>query len=265
MTPLRLAVAGAAGRTGRAVVRRAHEDPAFELVAALTAAEDPLLGRDAGRVAGLDPIGLPLTIEVATGCDVLVDFTLPAGTVAWARWCGREGVPLVSGTTGLDESQQAVLHDAAGRIPVLWAPNMSIGINLMLALVKELAAALDPDWDVEICETHHRHKIDAPSGTAGALAEAIFAGRGQASDAAVVHGRSGHCGPRPAGQIGVHALRMGELVGEHEVHFTCDTEALTLRHRAFSREVFAVGALHAARWLHGKPPGRYQMRDVLTR
>jgi 4-hydroxy-tetrahydrodipicolinate reductase len=140
---------------------------------------------------------------------------------------------------------------------------MSTGVNLLLALVAELAAKLDHEWDVEICETHHRHKVDAPSGTARALLDAICRARGQSPDDAAIYGRGGDVGPRPAGQIGVHAVRMGAIVGEHEVHFTSAAESLTLRHRAFSRDAFAEGALRAARWVQARPPGLYTMRDVL--
>ncbi len=264
MNPIRLGVAGATGRMGRALIRLAADDPAFVVVAAVTAADDPLLGRDAGSVAGIEPVHLNLGTETASPCDVLVEFTQAAGCVSWARWCAAGGVPLVSGTTGLDEAQQAALRAAAERVPIVWAPNMSIGVNLMLAVAAELAAKLDPAWDIEICETHHRHKTDAPSGTARAFLEAVSAARGQPSDKLAVYGRAGSSGPRPAGQIGVHAIRMGEIVGEHEVHFTSAAESLTLRHRAFSRDTFAAGALRAARWLVGKPPGLYTMRDVLT-
>ena len=262
MNPLRLTIAGCTGRMGVALTRLAAGDPAFKIVAATTLPGDPRLGQDAGRVAGIDELGLPTTADIQAACDVLIEFTTPAGCESWARWCAGHGVRLVSGTTGLTQSQHATLRAAAEAVAVVWAPNMSIGVNLLLATVAELAAKLDERWDVEICETHHRHKVDAPSGTAKALLEAVCRGRGQPV-ADTVYGRAGQCGPRPAGQIGVHAVRMGSIVGEHEVHFTSDTEAVTLRHRAFARDTFAAGALRAARWLQGRGPGLYGMHDVL--
>ena len=263
MTPLRLAIAGCTGRMGQALVRLAAADPAMQLVAAATLAGDPRCGQDAGRVAGLEPLNLPIVSEIAAPCDVLVEFTLPAGCDAWTRWCADHGVALVSGTTGLSPAQHGTLRTAAERIPIVWAPNMSTGISVLLAVAEQLAAKLDLAWDVEICEVHHRRKVDAPSGTARALLEAVCRGRGQSPDATTVHGRVGDCGPRPVGQIGVHAIRMGAIVGEHEVHFTTEQESIALRHRAFSRDTFAAGALRAVRWLHGRPAGLYTMRDVL--
>ena len=262
-TPLRLAIAGCTGRTGVALTRLAAGDPAFVIVAAVTVSNDPRLGQDAGQAAGIDALGVPIAAEVETACDVLIEFTTPAGCASWARWCTGRGVRFVSGTTGLTEPQHATLRAAAEQVPVVWAPNMSIGVNLLLAVVAELAAKLDDTWDVEICETHHRHKVDAPSGTAHALLEAICRARGQSNADAAVYGRAGQCGPRPAGQIGVHALRMGSIVGEHEVHFASAAEAVTLRHRAFTRDTFAAGALRAARWLQSRGPGLYGMHDVL--
>ena len=263
MNPLRLAIAGCSGRMGRTLISLAAGDPAFQIVAAVTVPQDARIGQDAGRIAGLDPLGVTVATEITAACDALLEFTLPAGCQHWANWCAEHGVPLVSGTTGLDAAQQATLRRAAEMVPIVWAPNMSVGVNLLLGLVAELAAKLDQTWDVEICETHHRQKIDAPSGTARALLDAVCAARKQAASEVAMHGRSGDCGPRPAGQIGVHALRMGALVGEHEVHFTSAAESLTLRHRAFSRDTFAAGALRAARWLQQRQPGLHTMRDVL--
>lgn len=263
MKPLCLAIAGCTGRMGRALIRLAAADPDFEIVAAATVPDDPLLGQDAGSVAGLGPINVAIRADVGRRCEALVEFTTPAGCQTWSGWCAGAGVPLVSGTTGLDQAQRDALHSAAARTPIVWAPNMSVGVNLMLAVAADLAARLDDDWDVEICETHHRRKVDAPSGTARALLEAICQARGCQPKQTAIHGREGQCGPRPRGQIGVHAVRMGEIVGEHEVHFTCDAESVTLRHRALARDTFAAGALRAARWLVGRPPGLYSMRDVL--
>ncbi len=263
MNTIRLAIAGCTGRMGRTLVRLAAGEPALAVVAAVTIPDDPLLGQDAGRVAGVNDLGVAIGTEVTVPRDALVEFTMPAGSLAWAKWCADHGVALVSGTTGLEAAHHAALRAAGRRVPVLWAPNMSVGVNLLLAVVEEVAAKLDVSWDVELTETHHRRKVDAPSGTARALLEAVCRGRGQTPEQAAVYGRQGQCGPRPAGQIGVHALRMGEIVGEHEVHFASDAESLTLGHRAYSRDTFAAGALRAVRWLHGRPAGLYTMRDVL--
>jgi 4-hydroxy-tetrahydrodipicolinate reductase len=263
MSRLRVVIAGCTGQMGRTLIRLAASDPAFEVVGAATIPGDLRLGEDAGRMAGVDSLNVPITTELNVPCDALVEFTSLAGCEAWARWCAAHRVSLVSGTTGLGASQQAALRAAAEQVPVGWAPNMSIGINLLLKLVADVAAKLDLTWDVEIAETHHRRKADAPSGTARALLEDICRVRGQQPDDVAVYGREGQTGPRPAGQIGVHALRMGAIVGEHEVHFTSDAESLTLRHRAFSRDTFAAGALRAARWLQGRAPGLYSMKDVL--
>ncbi len=263
MTVLHIAIAGSTGQMGRTLIRLAAGDPALAVVGAATIPGDLRLGEDAGRMAGVDGLNVPITTEINTPCDALLEFTSLAGCETWARWCGAHGVPLVSGTTGLGEAQQAALRSAAEHVPVVWAPNMSVGINLLLKLVADLAGKLDLTWDVEIDETHHRRKADAPSGTARALLEEICRARGQRPAEVAVYGRAGQLGPRPPGQIGVHALRMGAIVGEHEVHFTSDAESLTLRHRAFSRDTFAAGALRAARWLQGRPAGLYDMRDVL--
>lgn len=263
MDPLRLAIAGCTGRMGQTLMRLIHADPRFELVGAATATEDQQLGADAGGMAGIGDVGVPVEANLDVDCDALIEFTLPDGPGEWATWCGDRGVALISGTTGLSDADWSALRQASESIPIVWAPNMSVGVNLMLALVEDLARKLDEAWDIEILEAHHRRKIDAPSGTARALLEAVCEGRGLDPQDAAVHGRAGRCGPRDARQIGVHALRMGSIVGEHEVHFSCDAEALTLRHRAFSRETFATGALRAALWLRGRSPGLYTMRDVL--
>jgi 4-hydroxy-tetrahydrodipicolinate reductase len=264
MSAVRLAIAGCTGRTGATVLRLAARDRAFQVVAALTVAGDPQLGQDAGPAAGLKPLGLMISDAISATCDVLVEFTTPPGAAHWARWCGAAGVPLVSGTTGLGDEVKAALQHAAERVPVLWSANMSIGVNLLLGLVAQVAARLGEAWDVEITETHHRHKVDAPSGTAKMLLAEIARVRGHAAEEIASYGRHGQCGPRAAGQVGVHAIRMGEVVGEHEVSFASANETLTLRHRASSRDAFAAGALAAARWIIGKPAGYYTMGDVLS-
>jgi 4-hydroxy-tetrahydrodipicolinate reductase len=264
MSPLRLAIIGATGRMGRVLVRLCAGDAGLCLTAAVTAPGDPLLGRDAGVIAGSEALQVPLTIAVTAPCDAVIEFAAPAATATWATWCAAHGIPLVSGTTGLDETQQAALHAAATRIPLVWAPNMSIGINLLLSLVADVAARLGPEWDIEIVETHHRGKVDAPSGTAGALLQAAAGARQQDARHVAIHGRQGQCGPRRTGEIGIHAVRGGAVVGEHQVRFFSDTETVLLEHRAFSRDTFAAGALRAARWVQGRAAGLYSMQDVLA-
>lgn len=264
MKPLRLAIIGCCGRMGRALIRLASGDPRFRLVAAVSVPDDPALGRDAGRVAGLDELGLPISADCTPDCDAAIEFTLPDGCRHWAEWCGEQGVALVSGTTGLGEAEWGALRAAARRVAVLWAPNMSVGVNLLLELARQVARRLGRQWDVEICEQHHADKLDAPSGTAGALLEAVCAARGEDPQTAACYGRSGRCGPRRPGEIGVHALRLGSSIGQHEVYFGAPGETLILAHRAESRDIFAAGALRAACWLADRPAGLYRMADVLS-
>lgn len=264
MNPVRLAIVGCCGRMGRTLIRLAAGDPGFRVVAAVTIEGDPTLGKDAGIAAGLGELGIPITEGCKVPCDVVVEFTLPAGCRAWAEWCARNGRALVSGTTGLSDADWRVLRAAAEHVPLVWSPNMSVGVNLLLLLAAYAAARIDDSWDVEICEAHHREKLDAPSGTARALLEVVCRVRGTESRDVAAYGRHGRCGPRRPGEIGVHALRLGGNVGEHEVHFAAAGEMLTLRHQALSRDIFAAGALRAAGWIVGRRPGLYQMRDVLA-
>jgi 4-hydroxy-tetrahydrodipicolinate reductase len=263
MNPIRLAIAGCTGRTGSAVLRQAVSDSRFAVVAALAHKSDPRVGQDVGAIVGSGPLGLPITHECRAVCDVLIEFTNPQGCAAWAGWCAENRVALVSGTTGLGASEEQQLRQAATCVPVLWSPNMSIGVNLLLVLVEEVARRLGGEWDVEICEAHHRHKVDAPSGTAKALLSAVCTARGAEPQQVGVFGRSGVCGPRRSGEVGVHALRLGGLVGQHVISFASATELLRLEHQALSRDAFAAGALHAACWLAGRPAGWYAMRDLL--
>lgn len=261
MNEIRIGVSGCCGRMGRAVVRLAAEDAALRVAAGVTVAGDPLLGQDVGTIAGVKALGVAVAEKPGATPDVCVDFSTPAACARWAAWCAERGVALVSGTTGLGEAEQAALRNAAGRVAVVWAANMSVGVNLLLGLVEQAARALDAGWDVEIVEAHHRNKADAPSGTARALLGSVNAGRGE--EAALKHGRHGAHELRNAGEIGVHAVRMGGVVGDHDVHFASSGEVLTLSHRAGSRDIFAAGALRAAKWIVGKPAGLYSMQDVL--
>ena len=246
--PIRITVRGAAGRMGGAIVRLAEADPRIEVV---------------GRPArGLDPSEERTQIEAAA---VVVDVTSPDGVKSLLdlHHDALAGRALLVGTTGLDEPTLGRLHSLAGRTAVLVAPNFSPGVNLLLGLVRRAAALLPADrWDAEIVETHHGAKQDAPSGTALALLEALA--RGRSEDPAARHGRSGHTGLRPEGEVGVHALRGGGVVGEHRVLFLGARERLEIAHSALDRDVFAEGALLAARWLAGRPAGTYTMDDVLA-
>jgi len=256
---IRLAIAGAAGRAGRCVVDQAAGDDRFEIAAALTGPGCSMSGK-ALRVGDREVV---VTETLDVSCDVLIDFTVAAGTMAWLEVCTKRRTPMVIGATGHDNRQLAKIEEAARAIPILKATNFSVGVQVMLGVVGRLAKQLGEAYDVEIVEAHHRHKVDAPSGTALTLAEAIAAATGRTTKEEVVFGRHGLTGERPRGQIGVHAVRMGDLVSSHEVHFSGPGETLTLRHTAHSRDTFAVGALRAAAWIVRKPPGIYAMHDLL--
>ena len=255
---MKIAIAGAAGRMGQMLIREIERTPGASLAAALEHAGSPALGGETG--------GVKITADpaVAIGAaNVLIDFTVPAATVVHAQVCADKGVSMVIGTTGLDPDQTAAIHAAAKKVPILWAANMSLGVNILLALIEKTASMLDPAYDIEIVEMHHRHKIDAPSGTALALGRAAAAGRKVKLEDVWRKSRDGHTGARPAGEIGFATLRGGEEVGVHTVMFAAAGERLELSHRSFSRETYASGAVRAALWLEGRKPGLYGMKDVL--
>lgn len=258
--PFKVAVSGATGRMGRAVVRLCHAASDLTLVGACTSPSSPSLGEDAGSIAGVPVAGVALSADVESallGADVVIDFSLPPAFQRLVRAASSQGVALVSGTTGVVDAE--LLDRAASRIPVLWAPNMSLGVAVLSDLLTEAVRRLGPGFDVEITETHHRGKVDAPSGTARRLAEAAQ----KARDLSPVHGREGLTGPRAQSEVGVFALRGGDVIGDHSVHLLGPGERLELTHRATNRELFAHGALRAARWLVGKKPARYSLSDVL--
>jgi 4-hydroxy-tetrahydrodipicolinate reductase len=237
----------------------AGEDERFELVAALTKPGCPTVG----SVLHAGDRSVVVTETLDTECDVLVDFAVASGTMAWLEVCREHGIPLVTGATGHDEEQLARMREVARSIPILKASNFSLGIQAILRLVGPLAKELGDAYDAEIVESHHRRKVDAPSGTALTLVQEIVKTTGRSKDKDVVFGRHGHTGEKPPRQIGVHAVRMGDGIGWHEVHFAGPGETITIRHNAHSRETFAAGALKAAAWIIGKPPGFYTMHDVL--
>lgn len=260
---IRLAIAGAAGRMGGRLVALAHADDRFDLVAALEAAKSPNIGADAGERAGIGRIDLPIQDRTETDFDVLIDFTTATATPHWADLCVAAGRPIVIGTTGHAPEQLAAIQKAAEKTAVLKSSNMSLGVNVLLRIVGQVAKALGDDYDIEIAETHHRFKADAPSGTALALLDSIVEATGRDKQDDVIYGRHGIMGPRPRREIGMHALRVGDTVGEHAIHFGNLGETVTIAHSAHTRDTFVQGALRAAAWMAGKPAGFYTMQDVL--
>ena len=266
---MRIGIVGCAGRMGRANMREVLEAGGDVVLAGgVERPGHPALGQDLGVLAGLEPVGRAAADDLdglLAASDAVIEFSTPAATVATAALAAARGsCAHVIGTTGLDGSQADALRGAARRIPVVWAPNMSLGVNLLLGLVEQVARALDPGgFDVEVVEMHHRHKVDAPSGTALALGRAAARGRGVDLDAAAVRARDGITGPRAAGQIGFATLRGGDVVGEHRVLFAGLGERLELAHVATDRRIYARGALRAATWAAARLPGLYGMADVL--
>jgi 4-hydroxy-tetrahydrodipicolinate reductase len=266
MADTRIAVIGCAGRVGRMLIADIVASEGCALAGGVVRPGGAALGQDLGALAGVGHLGQAVgddPEQLLRDCDVAIEFSLPKATAEHALLAARLGTPLVIGTTGLHGSEEAAVHDAARQVPIVWAANTSLGINLLLGLVAQVAARLGPDWDLEIMEMHHRGKVDAPSGTALALGRAAAAARGVAFDEVAVRGRDGITGPRPAGAIGFAALRGGDNIGEHHVVFAAAGELLELTHRATNRGIYAKGAVRAARWLIGRPPGLYGMQDVL--
>jgi 4-hydroxy-tetrahydrodipicolinate reductase len=258
----KIAITGAAGRMGRRLAALAIESERFDIAAAMEVPGHPDIGKDVGELAGVGAFGVNVTGELIGEPDVVIDFSLPEGTMTYVPLCGEQGVALVTGTTGLTASQQAQVVDTATQIAVVQAANMSVGINVLLKVVAQVARALGADYDIEVSETHHRFKKDAPSGTAVALTGAICEAIGKDLAETVVFGRAGQC-PRKPGEIGVHALRVGDTIGEHVVSFGNLGETITVGHSAHTRDTFVRGALRAAEWIVGKSPGLYSMHDVL--
>ena len=261
---LGIVVTGAAGRMGAQIVRLLAGEADLRLHAAVERAGGP--GGDSGLAAGLPANGLPVTHDLAAalpGADVVVDFTHHEASARHAEICAERGVAVVIGSTGFTPQARARVEAAARRVPVVLSPNMSVGVNVLFELVRRAAATLGDAFDVEIVELHHKRKKDAPSGTAEKLAEVAARALGREPAEVVAYARHGMVGERPAREIGVQALRGGDVVGEHTVLFCGEGERLELVHRAMSREQFARGALRAARWVAGRPAGLYDMADVL--
>jgi 4-hydroxy-tetrahydrodipicolinate reductase len=263
---LNVAMLGASGRMGRTIVPLIVDSADLRLSGALAAAGDAHIGHDAGVVSGTAAVAVSITSDAGRaleGAQVAIDFTLPAASLAHARLCLARKVPLVIGTTGHDEAMRAEIARVAGAIPVVMAPNMSLGVNLLFKLAELGARALGTDYDIEIFEAHHRHKVDAPSGTALGLGRAVASGRGTTLEEAAEYARHGATGPRRKGAIGFSVVRGGDIVGDHRVFFAGPGEQVELAHHAQDRSGFARGALVAARWVVGRPAGLYSMMDVL--
>ena len=260
---MKLAIHGAAGRMGQRVTALAQADPRFQIVAALESANHPALGQDAGLLAGVGPIDVPLGVVGESDADVVIDFSVPDAAIAVVAHCLESSRPVVGATTGLDDEQQQFLRKAAQKIPMVWAPSMSTAVNVAMKLTKMAAEALrdlPTGVDVEIIECHHRFKEDAPSGTALRFGQIVAEAMDKSQH---THGRSGRPGQRPPGEIGYHAIRAGDNPGEHTIVFGMLGETLEIRVSASNRNCYAQGALMAAAWLADKPPGLYSMNDVL--
>jgi 4-hydroxy-tetrahydrodipicolinate reductase len=266
MAGTRMGIVGCGGRMGRMLVAEVAATEGCALAGGCAKPGSGYVNQDIGELAGIGRLGIAVgdnTEKLIRDSAVLIDFTAPSATAAHAAHAARLRKAMVIGTTGLSAEEAAVVRQAAREVPIVWAPNMSLGINLLLGLVEEVARRLGSDWDVEIMEMHHRGKVDAPSGTALALGRAVAAGRGAVFDDVQQRGRDGITGPRRTGDIGFAALRGGDAVGDHHVVFAGAGERLELVHRATSRAIYAKGAVQAARWVIDRPPGLYGLKEVL--
>lgn len=262
----RVGIAGCAGRMGQMLLKTLAAVPGVLVVGGTERRGSPALGMDLGALAGTEPFGITVGDDASVlfeNADVVIDFTNPSATAQHAGYAARTGTAHVIGTTGLDSEQVAAVTRAAQKAPIVLASNMSLGVNLLEQVVEQVARILDTEWDIEILEMHHRHKVDAPSGTALTLGEAAARGRGVALRRVSKRARDGQVGPRVKGEIGFQALRGGDVVGDHTVMFAADGERVEITHKASSREIFARGAVKAVLWAAGKGPGLYSMKDVL--
>lgn len=263
---LRIAIIGAAGRMGRTLIEAVNASPDLQLTAGIVEPESSLVGADLGELAGLGRNSIAIASSLAAvvaDFDLLIDFTSPATTLANAEFCAQHNKAMVIGTTGLTETEKKQLAVAAQTTRIVFAPNMSVGVNLCFKLLEMAAAALGADYDVEIVEAHHRHKVDAPSGTALGMGEAVAKALGRNLQEVAVYGREGITGARKPETIGFATLRVGDVVGDHTVIFGNEGERIEITHKASSRMTFAKGAVRAAKWLQDKPAGLYTMQDVL--
>jgi 4-hydroxy-tetrahydrodipicolinate reductase len=266
MAATKMGVVGCAGRMGRMLVAEIAASENCVVAGGTDAPGSGYVNHDIGEVAGIGRIGIPVGDKVEKlmrEADVVIEFTQPAATAEHARIAAALGTPMVVGTTGLSREESAAVREAARRIPIVWAPNMSLAVTLLLDIVEEVARRLGLEWDIEVLEMHHRGKVDAPSGTALALGRAAAKGRGAAFEEVAKRGRDGIVGPRPSGEIGLAALRGGDAVGDHHVVFAAPGERLELVHRATSRAIYAKGAVSAAHWVVAQPAGLYGLKEVL--
>ena len=263
---IHVAITGAAGRMGRHLIDACHQIEDMRCTVASEHPDSPLIGADAGALAGIGQLNLPITVDLAPLTDrfnVLIDFTRPAATLNHLNICQAAGKAMVIGTTGFSAEQKAEISRAAQHIPIVFAPNMSVGVNLCFKLLEMAARALGDGVDIEIVEAHHRYKVDAPSGTALAMGQVIAKTLGRDLAQCAVYGRQGVTGERDRATIGFSTIRAGDIVGEHTVLFADLGEQIEITHRASSRMTFAKGALRAAAWLTGRDPGLFDMQDVL--
>jgi 4-hydroxy-tetrahydrodipicolinate reductase len=262
---IRCVIAGAGGRMGRMLIEAVLKAPDAELAAAFDMPGSPCIGKDAGEQLGM-PCGVKIGADVETAlqnADCLIDFTRPEGTLNHLEICRRLGVHAVIGTTGFSAEQKKRIEDVARDIPVVFAPNMAVGVNAVFRLLEVAARILDAGYDIEVIEAHHRHKVDAPSGTALRMGEVVAKALGRDLAECAVYGREGHTGERPATQIGFATIRGGDIVGDHTVLFAGTGERVEITHKAASRMPYALGSLRAARFLRGRKNGLFDMQDVL--
>lgn len=265
MNPIRFAIAGAGGRMGRTLIEAVLAAEDAQLTAALEQPDSPLLGKDAGELVG-QPCGVAVSSDVDAAlaqADCLIDFTRPEGTLQHLEICRKRGVHMVIGTTGFSTEQKLAIQDASRDIPVVFAPNMAVGVNAVFKLLDVAARILSEGYDIEVIEAHHRHKVDAPSGTALRMGEVVAAALGRDLAECAVYGREGHTGERPATQIGFSTIRGGDIVGDHTVLFAGTGERVEITHKSASRMPYAQGSLRAARFMRDKMRGLYDMQDVL--
>ncbi|WP_201542434.1 4-hydroxy-tetrahydrodipicolinate reductase [Psychrobacter faecalis] len=263
---INVGVIGAGGRMGRMLIEAVQDNPQTTLNAAIERQGSSLVGADAGEVAAIGHLNVQIVDDlkaVINDIDVLIDFSLPDATEQNMQICAANKVAMVIGTTGFNEQQEQVLKEASKQIAIVYAGNYSTGVNLSLKLLAMAAKAFGNDADVEVIEAHHKHKIDAPSGTAYMMAEAVAEARGQNLKDVAIYGREGQTGEREAGSIGIHAIRGGEIIGDHTVMFIADGEVVEITHRARARMTFAAGAVRAATWVIKQEVGQYNMQDVL--
>jgi len=263
---VQVAIHGAAGRMGQSIASVLANDPETNLVAAMDREGAELLGRDMGMLTTGTPSGVCITSDIEeflSNVEVVIDFSTPSATSKLLPICAGQHIPMVIGTTGLDAPSRATVERAAERLPIVFAPNYSQGVNALYFLAARAAELLGPSFDAEIVEIHHRNKVDAPSGTAVHLAEVVAKAKQLRAERVVTHGRSGQVGVRPSEEVGVMALRGGDAVGEHTLYLVGEGERIELTHRATDRSIFARGAVRAALWVVGRPAGLYDMADVM--